>query len=55
MASFIKVGHCYINIDHIVKVYPHDNKVAVDYGTKTEFYPETECTHLLDFVNNFSL
>lgn len=55
MASFIKVGDRHINIDHIVNVYPCEDKVAVDYGTKTEFYPEAECAHLLEFINNFSL
>lgn len=43
------------NRDRIVKVYTRDETIAVDYGTKTEFYPKAECTHLLEFINNFSL
>lgn len=53
MVSFIKVGHRYINAEHLVKVTLHDDKVSVVMVgmSGVEYYPAEECKELLDYVN----
>ena len=49
---YIKVGHRYINANHIVKVAENDGKVAVVLigMDGVDYYPISECNDLLKHV-----